>query len=132
MGMFDTIRSSYDLGPHFTNVECQTKDIEEYGIGGTLSFYWIDPAGYLYNIDYSHTADFVQIGEDDERYHSEKTYLNFIWEPNGNHGKVLVHGLTKYVEIYPANWEGKWQDWPRLRIHFRYGRIQDYTDVTGH
>ena len=27
--MFDYIRSSYDLGPKFTNVEMQTKDIEE-------------------------------------------------------------------------------------------------------
>jgi len=31
MGMFDYFRSSYDLGEQFTNVVCQTKDIEEFG-----------------------------------------------------------------------------------------------------
>ena len=29
MGMFDYVRSSYDLGEHFTNTRCQTKDIED-------------------------------------------------------------------------------------------------------
>ena len=29
MWMFDYVRSSYNLGEQFTNVECQTKDIEE-------------------------------------------------------------------------------------------------------
>ena len=29
MGMFDYLRSSFDLGPDFTNVELHTKDIEE-------------------------------------------------------------------------------------------------------
>ena len=33
--MFDYLKSSYDLGPQFTDVQLQTKDIEEYGIGGT-------------------------------------------------------------------------------------------------
>ena len=28
MGMFDYFRSAYDLGEQFTNVVCQTKDIE--------------------------------------------------------------------------------------------------------
>ena len=28
--MFDYLRSSYDIGPQFTNVELHTKDIEEY------------------------------------------------------------------------------------------------------
>jgi len=32
MGMFDYFRSSYDIGEQFTNVVCQTKDIED-GIG---------------------------------------------------------------------------------------------------
>ena len=38
MGMFDYFRSSYDLGEQFTNVVCQTKDIED-GIGGTMTDY---------------------------------------------------------------------------------------------
>ena len=52
MGMFDYFRSSYDLGPHCTEVECQTKDMED-GLGGTMSQYWLDPAGYL-SVSYTH------------------------------------------------------------------------------
>lgn len=131
MGMFDYFRSSYDLGPEFTDVECQTKDVED-GIGGTMSHYWLDPAGYLYIIDYSHTADFVEIGEDDERYNSERKFLNFIWEPNGTRGKVSPYMLTKYIEVYPSTWDGKWEDWPRLQIHFKYGRLMEYDNITGY
>jgi len=129
MGMFDTFRSSYDLG-QFTNVLCQTKDIED-GIGGTMTDYWVDPSGLLWYGEYSGTHDFVIIEKDDPRYDPDRSFLNFEWIPTGKHGKYRVHPITKYVEVYPANWEGKWEDWPRLRIHFRYGRIQDYTDVTG-
>jgi len=39
MGMFDYLRSSYNLGEQFTNKELQTKDVEEYGIGGTMSHF---------------------------------------------------------------------------------------------
>ena len=35
MGMMDYLRSSYDLGPQFTNIELQTKEIEDC-IGGTM------------------------------------------------------------------------------------------------
>ena len=34
--MYDYFRSSYDLGPHCTEIECQTKDIDDFG-GGTMS-----------------------------------------------------------------------------------------------
>ena len=130
MGMFDTIRSSYDLGEQFTDVELQTKDIED-GIGGTLSQYWISPDGILYYIDYSHTADFVQIQEGDEDYNETHQWRNFKWVPNGNHGKISPWMITKYIEVYPSRWEGKWEDWPRLKLHFRYGKLMDYEDITG-
>jgi len=130
MGMFDTIRSSYDLGEQFTDVELQTKDIED-GIGGTLSQYWISPDGILYYIDYSHTADFVQIQEGDEDYNETHQWRNFKWVPNGNHGKISPCMITKYIEVYPSRWEGKWEDWPRLKLHFRYGKLMDYEDITG-
>ncbi len=129
MGMFDYLKSSYNLGEQFTKVELQTKDIED-GIGGTMSHYWLDPHGYLYYIDYSHTADFVKLKEGDEGYNKIE-FLNFIWKPNGNHGKVSPWLITKYVEVYPSTWGGEWKDWPRCRIHFKYGRIVDYEDVTG-
>ena len=129
MGMFDYFRSSYDLGEHFTETRCQTKDIEE-GIGGTMTQYWIAPDGVLYWIDYSHTADFVELKEGDEGY-SERSYLNFIWVPNGIHGKVRVHPITKYIEIYPEQWGGQWEDWPRCRLHFKYGRLIEHENITG-
>jgi len=130
MGMFDTIHSSYDLGEEFTNVELQTKDIED-AIGGTMSHYWLDPHGYLYHIDYSHTADFVELKEGDDGYSNKIKLFNFQCVPNGNKGKVSPCMITKYVEVYPSTWEGQWEDWPRCRIHFRYGRLVDYDITTG-
>ena len=122
--MYDNVRSSYNLGEHFTNTQCQTKDIED-GIGGTMSQYWISPDGYFYLIDYSHTSDFVELKEGDEGY-SDRGFLNFKWIPNGTHGKVTPYLLTKYIEIYPEKWDGDWQSWPRCKLHFRYGVLKDY------
>lgn len=130
--MFDWIRSSYDLGPQFTNVTCQTKDIEDYGIGGTMSTYWISPSGGLYYLDYAHTADFVEIKEGDEEYNDKHLWCNFKWVPNGSRGKVTPWRIMKYIEVHTAEWSGKWEGWPRLRIHFRDGILQDYEDITGH
>ena len=124
MGMFDYVRSSYPLGEEFSGI-CQTKDIEGYGIGGTMSQYWISPAGQLYLIDYSHTADFVELKEGDEGYH-ENGFLNFQWVPNGTHGRVRPWNITKYVVIYPENWKGEWKDWPDCRICFKDGKLQDF------
>lgn len=127
MGMFDYFRSSYDLGESFTDVPCQTKDIEEYDIGGSMTQYWLSPDGQLYWIDYSHTADFVELKEGDEGYHTGTlALLNFQWIPNGTHGKVRPSLLTKYITVYPETWDGEWEHWPECRIHFRNGVLQDY------
>lgn len=126
MGMFDTMYSSYDLGKQFTNVELQTKDIDN-----TMSHYWLDPHGYLYIIDYFNTADFVEIKEGNPQYNKDRGWLNFKWVPNGNRGKISPCMITDYVVVYPSGWEGKWEDHPRCRIHFKYGRLVDYEDVTG-
>ena len=130
MSMFDWVRSSYNLGEQFTNVECQTKDIEE-GYSGTMSHFWIDPAGYLWVGDYIGTSSMEIYEECHPKYNSERSWLNFEWIPTGVHGKYRVHPITKYIEIYPATWEGQWEDWPRCRIHFKYGRVVEYEDVTG-
>ena len=130
MGMMDYFRSSYNLGEHFTNTICQTKDMEDC-IGGTMTDYWLDPAGVLWRPDYVGTNTFEEIPEDDPRYDVKRKFLNFEWIPTGQHGKFVQHSITKYVEIYPAEWEGKWENWPRLKIHFRRGIIQDYEDITG-
>lgn len=129
MGMFDYFRSSYDLGEQFTNVSCQTKDIEE-GIGGTMTEYWLDPKGRLWCPDYIGTNTFEVIEEDDPRYDPNKLFLNFEWVPTGQHGKYRVHEITKYIEVYPSGWKGAWHDWPRLRLHFRSGILQDFKEVT--
>ena len=129
MGMFDYFRSSYDLGERFTNVICQTKDIED-GIGGTMTDYWLDPSGQLWYPDYRGTNTYETIEESDPRYDSKRGFLNFEWVPTGNKGKVVPLLITKYVEIYPENWKGNWEDWPRLKLHFRYGKLQDYTKIT--
>ena len=129
MGLFDNIRSSYDLGEQFTNVPCQTKDIEE-GIGGTMTDYWISPDGYLWYPEYRDTHTFEVICEDDPRYNEKLKFLNYEWVPTGQHGKYRVHPITKYVEIYPVNWKGKWETRPVCRIHFKYGKVVDFEYVT--
>lgn len=129
MGMFDYFRSSYDLGPQLTNVECQTKDIED-GYSGTMSQYWLSPDGYLYVVDYSNTQDLKMYEPGDPEYNAERSWLNFAWIPNGNHGKIRVHALTKYVEVYTSAWGGAWEDWPRAKLHFKYGKLQDYELIT--
>ena len=128
--MFDYFKSSYPL-PEAFMAECQTKDIEDFGIGGSLSHFWLDPAGYLWCSKYRDTHTFEKISEDDERYNDKARFLNFEWIPTGKHGKFVPHEITKYIEIYPESWKGKWEDWPRLRLHFKSGKLQDWEDVTG-
>lgn len=129
MGMYDMVRSSYNLGEQFTNVECQTKDIE-YGYGGTLTDYWISPDGYLWYADYSDTADFVLYDENHPKYNLDLKFMNFEWVRNGNRGKCRVNPITKYVEIYPVKWKGGWETRPVCRIHFKYGKVVDFEYVT--
>jgi hypothetical protein len=124
MGMIDYVRSSYPLGEHFSG-NCQTKDIED-GIGGTMTQYWIAPDGQLYIIDYTQTADFVELKEGDDGYNDKLALLNFRWIPNGTHGKVRPWNITKYVVIYPENWKSEWEDCPDCRIHFKDGKLQDF------
>ena len=126
MGMFDHFRSSYDLGVTFTDTCCHTKDIDDFG-GGTMTQYWLSPDGQLYLINYSHTADFVQLKENDEGFQEGRlAFLNFQWVPNGEHGKVTPTSLTKYITVYPEQWEGEWKDWPECRLHFKDGILQDH------
>ena len=130
MGMFDYVRSSYDLGPQFTNVVCQTKDIVE-DYGGTMNHYWLDPAGYLWCPSYIGTNTFEIIEENDPLYQPDRKFLNYQWVPTGNHGKYQVYPITKYIKIYPERWQkGEWKDWPQLLLHFKYGKLVEYMEVT--
>lgn len=132
MGMFDYFRSSYDLGEQFTaETVFQTKDIEDYGIGGSMTDFWLDPDGKLWCPKYYGTHTFQEITKDDERYNDKLAFLNFHWIPTGKHGRFVPHEITKYIEIYPEKWEGDYNTWPRLKLHFKRGILQDYEDVTG-
>ena len=53
-------------------------------------------------------------------------FLNFQWIPNGTHGRVRPTNLTKYITVYPEQWDGEWEDCPECRIHFKQGKLQDY------
>lgn len=129
MGMFDYFKSSYPL-PGVFMVECHTKNIEE-DYGGTMSHFWLDPAGYLWVGNYTGTSTLEFIEEDDPRYDPKFKWANHEWVPTGEHGKWRVFPLTKYVEVYPSQWRGSWETWPRLRLHFKSGKLQDFTEVTG-
>jgi len=127
MGMYDCVRSAYFFDEQFTDTTIfQTKDIEE-GYGGTMTDYWIDPAGRLWAPYYIGTHTFEEIPEDDERYNHKILFMNFEWIPTGRRGKFRLHEITKYIEIYPQDWKGEWEDLPRLKLHFKYGILQDYT-----
>jgi hypothetical protein len=126
MGLYDDIRSSYDLGEQFTNVPMQTK-----GLACAMCSYWIAPDGCLYEITHRETHTFEEIKEGDDGYNDEVALFNFHWKPTGKHGKVEPCYVTDYAEVYPSLWEGKWEDWPRCRIHFKHGKVQDFEDITG-
>ncbi len=130
--MFDYLRSSYDLGEQFTNTIFQTKDIEEFDIGGTMTDYWVDPSGRLWVPHYRDTHTFEEIKEGDERYDDKMSFLNFEWVPTGKHGLYKPYEITKYIEIYPQTWKGEWEQWPRLKLHFKRGILQDFEELTKH
>jgi hypothetical protein len=131
MGMFDYFRSSYDLGEVFTDTCCHTKDIDDFS-SGSMAQYWLSPDGQLYLIDYSHTANFVELKEGDEGFHPERKlrFLNFQWIPNGERGKVRPTSLTKYITVYPERFDGEWQDLPKCHLHFKQGKLQDYEHLS--
>lgn len=108
MGMFDTIRSSIDLGPSFWHRELQTKDLE-----CSMMTYWIDPAGQLFEIDYSGTQDFELNGA-----------IGWDAVPNGSHGKVKPVYITRTIEVYPSKWDCHYAAFPRMNITFIDGVLR--------
>ena len=113
MGMFDTIRCNYDLGPGFWNKELQTKDLQ-----CACCEYWLDPSGRLWEIDYSGTQDFVDVPNDDTH-----PWLSFKTVGNGNHGKVRPLYVTKSIEVYPSEWTAYYAPYPRQTITFVEGKL---------
>ena len=126
MGLFDTVRSSFDIGPGYRN-NLQTKDL-----ACLMVEYWIDPVGKLYEIDYSYTADFVELGPDDPNYNHERKYLNFFWEPNGTKGTVRPIYHTGVVEVYPEKWDCYYAPFPSCHLTFVDGIITKVNHVNKH
>jgi hypothetical protein len=121
MGLYDTVRSSYDLGPGWLNKELQTKDLD-----CCMSEYWISPEGQLFEIDYSGTQDFVLTEEDN-------TIIPRIkYTPNGNHGKVRPVFAFKVVELYPAKWDAHYAKWPSCHVYFWDGMIKEVRHANLH
>ena len=87
--MYDTVRSSYNLGPELTECELQTKDLDL-----LMEDYWISPAGELFTINYARTADLVPDPE------CKRQFWPYKWEPNGNHGRVTPSLHTGDVRLY--------------------------------
>ena len=123
MGMFDTVRSSYDLGPGWLNKELQTKDLD-----CCMNEYWISPEGQLFEIDYSHTYDFVDIPEEER----VRPWNVFKTVPNGNHGKVRPVFAFKGVELYPAQWDAHYAKWPSCHVYFKDGMIKEVRHANLH
>ncbi len=92
MGMFDYVKCSYNIG-ELTNVECQTKDIDPL-VGGTMSFYWIDPAGHLWTTDHSGCSA-IEYGVGEGALWKRIKYV-----PTGVKGKVYAVDISREVEIY--------------------------------
>lgn len=118
--MFDYLRSSMDIG-ELTDQECQTKDIDDL-IGGTMSFYWVDPVGALWYVDYSNTTDFVE--NEDENL---PIWLRFKHVPNGNRGKVTRCYLTKRIGIYTSDISPDGHlDWIQCELLIVDGFVKDF------
>lgn len=84
-----------------------------------MAEYWIDPAGRLFEIDYSYTQDFVDIPEEE----MTAPWNTFKWVPNGKHGKIRPVYLFKVIEVYPREWNAHYSKWPSCHVLFRDGVI---------
>lgn len=119
MGMYSTIRSSYDLGPGFTK-DLQTKDLDS-----LCGEYWIDPAGYLYWIDWSGTQNWEKV-----QVLKRKNVFNLYESvPNGNKGRVTPCFLTQTIQVYPSKWTAYYAPFPRCFINFIDGKVSDSKGV---
>ena len=127
MGMFDWVRCGVRLddrvGPQDV-FQCRDLDC-------CMDTYWIDPVGQLWRTDESNTYDMVEESEEDiRRARENREWLPpFRPVPNGNHGRVIPHRLTRTIKIYPSDWRSKcsdslhFSDWPEYELVFRDGEL---------
>jgi len=121
MGMFDDIKCSYNIGP-LTDVDCQTKDMDPYG--GTMSFYWVDPAGVLWTTDYQGTSAIEYLDEGKSPWGSIKII------PTGTRGRVVRAYHTNYIKIYhyKTHPDGV-VDCDECILHFIDGILKDFSYI---
>ena len=116
MGLFDEVRSSYPLIDDVSDLHLQTKDLD-----CLMLNYWISPAGQLYEVRISdaYTSQAVEVG-------SRKHPWQLIkWVRNGKHGTVSPCTHTALVRLYPAQWQGDWENWPECKVYLRNGVIRE-------
>ena len=126
MGMFDTIRCSYDIG-ELTDVECQSKNIDDWG--GTMSFYWIDPAGRFWSPSYDGTYDFVPAESPfPELGKGNLSHVQYLGtKPNGNHGKYQFIPMTRCIEMYDTKTHADgYVEFVTCYLSFYQGLLRDY------
>lgn len=118
MGMFDTLISSYNLGPSFRVT--QTKSLHN-----TMSTYWLSPGGELYLINYDGTQDFEYEQDDDAALWKGIKYV-----PNGTHGKVSPVDYYGILDIIPEKWTAHYAPYPRKRLYIDHGKLIKHEDST--
>lgn len=126
MGMFDYFYSSYDIGEQFTNISCQTKDLDETGDYGSMSQFWLSPGKQLYVMTYKNTFTMEKIEEHSPEYDKKLSFLNYKWVATGKRGRVVPCKTTAYVEIYPERYIKETGALPRLKLHLRDGKLLEY------
>ena len=109
---YDTVRCSYDLGPGFHNRNLHTKELSR-----TCGCYWINPAGELYEIDYSGTQDFTDT--------ESKPYKS-----NGQHGRVTPVTISTSIKLQPARWDVHYAKCPTCLVTLMNGKILEYKVLT--
>lgn len=120
MGMFDTIYNNFDIGPGFTNRELQTKAFESF-----MGYFWLDPLGQLYEIDYTATHDFIEEPDADSKH----PWLKYKWVPNGNRGKIKPVDYWGLAVVYPAKWDCHYAPFPECKLYFRKGMVEVVTHI---
>ena len=119
MGMFDTIKSSMDIG-ELTDVACQTKDMDSHG--GSMSFFWIDPAGNLWRPDYQGTHSIEYIDDD-----SVSIWNRIKHVKTGVNGKLQRFYITDYITIYDAKtYPDGLTELVYCKLHFILGKLQSF------
>ena len=105
--LYDTILCHCDIGSGFWRRSLQTQDLD-----GWCGTFFLDPAGRLFEVDYSDTQDFSR--EDPKGY-----------VPNGLHGKVRPYYATKSIEVYPTKWDAHYAPFPRMMLTFVDGKLEE-------